>query len=89
MSELRSTPFSISPAVMTSLAQNLYKINQSYAQINPDLFSAYMTGVAPPMVEADLEAQRMADRRLQEELIESGFNSDNQSRKRLFDCDDD
>ena len=95
MSELRSTPFSISPVVMTSLAQNLHRINPNYAHINPALFSAYLTGVAPAMVEADLEAQRLADRALQEGLIQSGFNSggaDKQSRKRtaeLLDCDDD
>jgi len=98
MSESRAQPFSIPPAVMSSLVHNLHKINPGYIQMQPELFAAYMTGIAPPMVEADLEAQREADKRLQEELRAAGtFQAPSQgpsqgSRKRtadFIDCDDD
>lgn len=100
MSESRGQPFSIPPAVMSSLVHNLHKINPGYSQVAPDLFAAYMTGIAPPMVEADLEAQREADMRLQAELRAAGTFQDpssqgpsqGNSRKRtadFIDCDDD
>jgi len=97
MSESRAQPFSIPPAVMTSLIHNLHKINPGYSQLKPELFAAYMTGIAPPMVEADLEAQRVADKRLQDELrqagtFESGSQGPSQGTKRtadFIDCDDD
>lgn len=82
LSDSRLRPFSIPPATMTSLISNLHKVNPSYSQINPPLFSAYLTGINPPMVEADLEAQRQADLRLQENLRQAGFNQSDQSRKR-------
>jgi len=84
LSESRSRPFSIPPATMMSLVQNLHKINPKYSQANPALFSAYIAGagINPPMVEADLEAQRIADARLQEQLRRSGFNTSDQTRKR-------
>ena len=76
-------PFSISPSTTQSLLQNLYTINAKYSTINPDLFSRHIaTGIRPAMAEDDLEAQRAADRALQDQLRHQGFNTSDQSRKR-------
>ena len=88
LAESRSRPFSIPPAIVTSLVHNLHKINPLYYQLNKPLFSTYLPGIEPPMTEADLEVQREADRMLQKELRESGFNQTDQSRKRALALDD-
>ena len=43
----------------------------------------FQIGIQAPMVEDELEAQRLADRALQEHLRISGFNTSDQTRKRL------
>lgn len=66
-----------------ALLQNLHSINPKYCLINPDLFSRHIpTGVRPAMAEEELEAQKAADRALQEQLRQQGFNTCDQSRKR-------
>ena len=66
-----------------ALLQNLHSINPKYSSINPDLFSQHIAcGIRPSMGEEELEAQRVADRALQEKLREQGFNTCDQSRKR-------
>ena len=66
-----------------SLLQNLHSINTKYCSINPDLFARHIpSGVRPAMAEEELEAQRAADRALQEQLRQQGFNTCDQSRKR-------
>lgn len=75
VAELKQTPFSVSPAVVNSLLGNLHKINPNYSQLDPDLFSSHLSGIRTPMVEADLESQRAADRRLLQQLRESGFET--------------
>ena len=47
-----------------------------FSKSRPGLFSAYLTGITPPMTEADLAAQRLADAALQQQLRMSGFASD-------------
>ena len=79
----QSNPFSISPSLTQSLLQQLHSINSEYCSINPDLFSRHIpSGVRPAMAEEELEAQRAADRALQEQLRHQGFNTCDQSRKR-------
>lgn len=92
MEASRATPFSIPPHVMTSIVHNLHKISPRFSKSRPGLFSAYLTGITPPMTEADLAAQRLADAALQQQLRMSGFASDSgiasdldQSRKRSAD----
>ena len=46
-----------------------------FSKSRPGLFSAYLTGITPPMTEADLAAQRLADAALQQQLRMSGFAS--------------
>ena len=69
---------------MQSLVQNIYSLNPKYAAMNPGLFGRYLANVGAPMLENELEAQREADRRLQEELRNSGFGNGDQSRKRVL-----
>lgn len=82
LGEAQQNPFSLSPAVVHNLLGNLHSLNGQYAQINPGLFARHLVGIHAPMSEDELEAQQEADRHLQAQLRQSGFNSGNQSRKR-------
>ena len=85
----QSNPFSISPSLTQSLLQQLHSINPKYCSINPNLFSRHIpSGVIPAMSEEELEAQRAADRALQEQLRQQGFNTCDQSRKRGIESSD-
>ena len=89
MAAVQSNPFSISPSIMQSLLQQLHSINPKYSSINQDLFSRHIpSGVRPAMAEEELEAQRAADRALQEQLRQQGFNTCDQSRKRGIESSD-
>jgi hypothetical protein len=86
LAAVQSNPFSISPSIMQSLLQQLLSINPKYSLINQDLFSRHIpSGVRPAMAEEELEAQRVADRALQDQLRQQGFNTCDQSRKRGID----
>ena len=86
LATVQSNPFSISPSLTQSLLQQLHSINPKYCSINPNLFSSHIpTGVKPTMSEEELEAQRAADRALQDQLRQQGFNTCDQSRKRGID----
>ena len=58
------------------IAQNEIDFLFRFSKSRPGLFSAYLTGITPPMTEADLAAQRLADAALQQQLRMSGFASD-------------
>ena len=58
------------------MAQNEIDFLFRFSKSRPGLFSAYLTGITPPMTEADLAAQRLADAALQQQLRMSGFASD-------------
>ena len=89
MASVQSDPFSISPSLRQSLLQQLHSINPKYSLINQDLFSRHIpSGIRPAMVEEELEAQRAADRALQEQLRNQGFSNCDQSRKRSIDSSD-
>ena len=76
-------PFSISPAVVQSLIQNLHHLNPEFSRSAPELFSRHLVGIRGPMIEEELEAQRIADRVLQEHLRIVGFNTSDPNRKRI------
>jgi hypothetical protein len=75
-------PFSFSPAIVQSILKNLHTVNSQYYQLNAALFSRHLVGLQTPMSVDELQSQIAADKRLQEELRESGFDSGNQSKKR-------
>lgn len=76
-------PFSILPAIVQSLIQNLHLLNPEFSSLAPELFSRHLVGIQAPMIEEELEAQRIADRALQDHLRITGFNTSDSSRKRL------
>jgi len=85
----QGNPFSISPSMTQSLLQSLHTINTTYCTINPDLFARHIpSGVRPVMAEEELEAQRAADRALQEQLRLQGFERSDQTKKRGIDSAD-
>lgn len=89
MTAAQSDPFSFSPSMVQSLLQHLHSINPKYSSINQDLFSRHIpSGIRPAMAEEELEAQRAADRALQDQLRNQGFNSRDQSRKRGIETSD-
>lgn len=87
LEEANHQPFRVAPNVMQAIVQNLHSLDPAYAQLAPDLFSRHLIGITAPMSEDDLEAQREADRRLQEELRRAGFDSGDRSKKRVNDQD--
>jgi len=85
LSEAKSRPFAIAPAVMSTMCKHLYHLNPEYAQLEPKLFSSFLPNILPPMTEEDIQAQMEADRLLQETLRAEGWHNEDQSqgRKRL------
>jgi hypothetical protein len=54
---LLKQPFTLSPAAMSSLFKNLYRIGRGdYSQRYPQMFSRYIPGILPPMLVSDIEA---------------------------------
>ena len=89
LAAVQSDPFSISPSLRQSLLQQLHSINPKYCLINQDLFLRHIpSGIRPAMAEDELEAQKAADRALQEQLRNQGFNNCDQSRKRSIESSD-
>jgi len=68
-------PLSLSPSVVQGILKNLNTLNAQYCQLNVTLFSKHLPGVLAPMGEADLQSQIEADRKLQQQLREAGFES--------------
>jgi len=69
----QAQPFCIPPAVMSTMCKHLYQLNPDYIRIQPRLFSSYLPNVVPKMNEEDLQAQKEADRVLQESLRTQGW----------------
>ena len=57
MTQAQSTPFSVAPAVMSSLCKHLFTLNPSYTSLQPQLFSSYLPNVLPKMTEDDLQVR--------------------------------
>lgn len=71
--DLLERPFALSPAAMSSLFRNLHCVGRGdYGQRYPQLFSRYVPGILPPMVESDLEAHIAETRELQGRLRAQG-----------------
>lgn len=75
-------PLSFSPSVVQSILKNLNTLNPQYCQINVTLFSKHLPGILAPMGEADLQLQIQADKMLQQQLREAGFESGGRGLKR-------
>jgi len=85
----QSQPFSVPPAVMSTMCKHLYQLNPEYTNIEPKLFSNYLPNILPHMEEEDLQAQKEADRMLQESLRAQGWGCpDNMSSTRKRDFED-
>lgn len=89
--DLLERPFTLSPAAMSSLFRNLHSVGRGdYGQRYPKLFSRYVPGVLPPMVESDIEAHITETRELQRILriqgeAEGGAGATQQGQKRRGD----
>ena len=90
---LATQPFLLDPAHVQAVCINLYKIDRGYESAAPEVFAKHIdpTQREHVMIEADLAAQQVVDRKLQEELRSSGFGQDQGQggRKRELDLEDD
>jgi len=66
--EAQSQPFLIAPAVMANVVTQLHALAPELVKTQPQLFAKFIPGALPPSCEADLEAQREMERRLQAAL---------------------
>jgi len=66
--EAQSKPFMIAPAVMSNVVKQLHALSPELVKAQPHLFAKFIPGAMPPSCEADLEAQRELERRMQEAL---------------------
>jgi hypothetical protein len=65
-----------------SILKNLNTLNPQYCQISVTLFSKHLPGILAPMGEADLQLQIQADKMLQQQLRQAGFESGGRGLKR-------
>ena len=63
LAEAEHRPFSVQPSVMTSLLQNLSKVDERYVDIDRPLFARYVPGIRAAMEAGDLEQQIEEERR--------------------------
>ena len=63
LSEAEQRPFSVSPAVMSSLLQNLSRVNRQYVDIDRPLFARYVAGIRAPMNKEDIDQQKVEETR--------------------------
>jgi len=85
----QAKPFCIPPPIMSTMCKHLYQLNPDYTVIEPKLFSSYLPNVLPQMTEEDLQAQKDADRLLQESLRSQGWGcNENMSHTRKRDLEE-
>lgn len=87
--DLLERPFALSPAAMSLLFRNLHCIGRGdYGRRYPKLFSRYVPGILPPMVESDIAAHIAETRELQSRLLaQGGAGAMQQGQKRRGDDD--
>ncbi|KAM9326876.1 CDK2-associated and cullin domain-containing protein 1 [Gastrophryne carolinensis] len=80
--EAQATPFQITPSTMASIVKGLYTLRPDWVQLAPTLFSKFIPNILPPALESELPDYAAQDQKLQRELMQTGFNRGDQSRKR-------
>ncbi|XP_071987287.1 CDK2-associated and cullin domain-containing protein 1 [Engystomops pustulosus] len=80
--EAQSTPFQITPSTMASIIKGLYTLRPEWVQLAPTLFSKFIPNILPPAMESELQDYAAQDQKLQQDLMQNGFNRGDQSRKR-------
>lgn len=83
--EAQSTPFQITPSTMASIVKGLYTLRPEWVQLAPALFSKFIPNILPPAMESELQDYAAQDQKLQQDLMQNGFNRGDQSRKRAGD----
>ncbi|XP_066457469.1 CDK2-associated and cullin domain-containing protein 1 [Eleutherodactylus coqui] len=83
--EAQSTPFQITPSTMASIVKGLYTLRPEWVQLAPALFSKFIPNILPPALESELQDYAAQDQKLQQDLMQNGFNRGDQSRKRAGD----
>lgn len=84
--ECLSKPFTIPPAILSTLFKNLHTLNCNYGQQYSEVFARYVPNVLPPMKETELPSYIEETRQLQEQLRGAeGFASGNPNLKRRGD----
>ncbi|XP_023339768.1 CDK2-associated and cullin domain-containing protein 1-like [Eurytemora carolleeae] len=84
MAEAQSKPFSVQPVKMATICKQLHLLNPAYTSLHPDIFLQYLPNIGPAMTEQDLQNQREAEKRMQNELMQQGWNTQDTRRKREF-----
>lgn len=87
--DLLERPFALSPAAMSLLFRNLHCIGRGdYGRRYPRLFSRYVPGILPPMLESDIAAHIAETHELQSRLLaQGGAGAMQQGQKRRGDDD--
>lgn len=87
--DLLERPFALSPAAMSLLFRNLHCIGRGdYGRRYPKLFSRYVPGILPPMLESDIAAHIAETHELQSRLLaQGGAGAMQQGQKRRGDDD--